>query len=77
MYLQHSLHRFGKTRIQAHRHLLQCGGFQMEGFATNAENTWNTRFNTPTSAGGSEVSFGGAGAFASCAAVLPTNPALN
>ena len=33
--------------------------------------------NTPTSSGGSEVSFGGSGTFGSCTAALPTNPALS
>ena len=37
MYLQHSLHRFGKLRIQAHCHLLQCSCFQVEGFARQSQ----------------------------------------
>lgn len=50
------------------------GFFRMEGFVTNAEATWNAKSNTPTSTGGSEVSFGGSGTFAACVAALPTNP---
>lgn len=53
------------------------GFFRMEGFVTNAEATWNAKGNTPTSAGGSEVSFGGSGTFAVCTAALPTNPGPN
>ncbi len=53
------------------------GFFRMEGFVTNAEATWNAKGNTPVSAGGSEVSFGGSGTFAACTAALPTNPGPN
>lgn len=53
------------------------GFFRMQNFVTNAEATWNGNGNTPLSAGGSEVSFGGSGTFAACTAVLPTNPVLN
>ncbi|MBK9982120.1 MAG: hypothetical protein IPP15_06785 [Saprospiraceae bacterium] len=52
------------------------GFFFMEGFNTNAENTWNIKGNMPTSAGGSEVSFGGSGTFNTCTTVLPTNPTI-
>ncbi|MGB4846979.1 MAG: hypothetical protein WBP41_03625, partial [Saprospiraceae bacterium] len=52
------------------------GFFFMEGFNTNAENTWNIKGNIPTSAGGSEVSFGGSGTFNTCTTTLPTNPAI-
>ena len=50
------------------------GFFRMQGFVTDAEATWNGNGNTPTSSGGSEVSFGGSGTFAACTAALPTNP---
>jgi hypothetical protein len=53
------------------------GFFRMNGFVTNAEGTWNANLNTPVSAGGSEVSFGGSGTFGSCTAVLPTNPGIS
>ncbi len=52
------------------------GFYRMNGFTTNAENTWNANGNTPVSAGGSEVSFGGSGTFGSCTATLPTNPTI-
>jgi hypothetical protein len=53
------------------------GFFRMNNFVTNAEATWNAKGNTPISAGGSEVSFGGSGTFAACTAALPTNPGPN
>jgi len=53
------------------------GFFRMQGFSSNAETTWNANGNTPTSSGGSEVSFGGSGTFAACTAALPTNPGPN
>jgi hypothetical protein len=53
------------------------GFFRMNGFVTNPEVTWNGNSNTPVSAGGSEVSFGGSGTFAACTAALPTNPGPN
>ncbi|MBK7470658.1 MAG: cadherin-like domain-containing protein [Betaproteobacteria bacterium] len=53
------------------------GFFRMQGFATNPEATWNGAGNTPTSAGGSEVSYGGSGTFAACSTALPTNPTSN
>jgi VCBS repeat-containing protein len=53
------------------------GFFRMQGFVTDAEATWNANSNTPISAGGSEVSFGGSGTFAACTAALPTNPGPN
>jgi hypothetical protein len=54
-----------------------AGFLLMQNFVTNAEATWNANGNTPASAGGSEVSFGGSGTFGTCTAALPTNPALN
>ncbi|MEO8458950.1 MAG: hypothetical protein ABI451_00335, partial [Dokdonella sp.] len=53
------------------------GFFLLQAFTSNAEATWNANSNTPTSAGGSEVSVGGAGTFATCTAALPTNPGPN
>jgi hypothetical protein len=53
------------------------GFFFMQNFVTNAEATWNANGNTPTSAGGSEVSFGGSGAFNTCTTTLPTNGGLD
>ena len=53
------------------------GFFRMQGFLTNPEATWNANGNTPTSSGGSEVSFGGSGTFATCTTDLPTNPGPN
>jgi hypothetical protein len=54
-----------------------AGFFRLEGFVTDPEATWNAKGNTPVSAGGSEVSFGGSGTFAACTAALPTNPGPN
>jgi hypothetical protein len=48
----------------------------MQGLSANAETTWNGNGNTPTSAAGSEVSFGGSGTFVPCVALLPTNPGV-
>jgi hypothetical protein len=53
------------------------GFFRLQGFVTDPEATWNSNGNTPVSSGGSEVSFGGSGVFATCTAALPTNPMLN
>jgi hypothetical protein len=53
------------------------GFFRMQNFTTNAETTWNGNANTPTSSGGSEVSYGGSGTFGTCTTTLPTNPPLN
>ncbi len=52
------------------------GFFRMQNFVTDAEATWNGNSNMPTSAAGSEVSFGGSGTFATCTVALPTNPML-
>ena len=54
-----------------------AGFFRMQSFNINPELTWNGALNTPTSAGGSEVSFGGSGTFGTCTAALPTNPGLS
>jgi hypothetical protein len=55
-----------------------ANGFnRLEGFTVDPEATWNAKGNTPVSAGGSEVSFGGSGTIGSCTAALPTNPALS
>jgi co-chaperonin GroES (HSP10) len=50
------------------------GQLKLEGFVTDPEATWNARGNTPVSAGGSQVSFGGSGTFGAGTANLPTNP---
>lgn len=66
------------SSIASFRHrVASAAGFQfLQGFVTNSEATWNANSNTPTSSGGSEVSFGGAGTFGSCTATLPTNGGL-
>ncbi len=53
-----------------------AGYFRMQGFSTDAEATWNANGNTPTSSGGSEVSFGGSGTFGTCTTALPGNPGV-
>jgi hypothetical protein len=53
------------------------GTLLLQGFNTNPEVTWNNNGNTPASAGGSEVSYGGSGITGAGTAALPTNPPLD